>query len=134
VLDALRRLGASSVNLLLTRAEFASLELARSRAQLMRWLGLALAIAVLALLALIAASAALVLLWWERGGPLTLVALALLYALAALGLGRGLRRELQSAPPVLAETLAEFSRDRDAMLGRAAAGEADAPPAAGASQ
>lgn len=118
-LDAVRRLSASSLNLLLTRAQFASVELAQARAQLMRWFGLALAGAVLALLALMAVSALLVIVLWERAGAATLLALALLYALAGYLVVRRMQREVHDAPPLLAETLAELAKDRDAILGRA---------------
>jgi uncharacterized membrane protein YqjE len=125
-LDALRRLSASSLNLLLTRAQFASLELAQSRVQLMRWLGLALMVAVAALLAMMAASALLVILLWESAGPLTLAALAFAYAAVGVIVWRRLQRELREAPPLLAETLAELAQDRDAFLGRAT--DADSSP------
>ncbi len=115
-LDALRRLSTASVGLLLTRAEFASLELAQSRAQLMRWLGMALAVAVLALLGLMAASALLVGLLWSRWGWGTLLLLALAYALGALWLARRLQREVAGAPPLLAQTLQELARDKEALL------------------
>lgn len=111
--------------MLLTRAQFASLELAQSRAQLMRWLGLALMVAVAALLAMMAASALLVILLWESAGPLTLAALAFAYAAVGVIVWRRLQRELREAPPLLAETLAELAQDRDAFLGRAAG--ADSP-------
>lgn len=124
-LDAVRRLSASSLNLLLTRAQFASVELAQSRAQIMRWVGLALIGAVLALLALMALSALLVIVFWEQGGPWTLLALALLYALAGYLVVRRMQREVHDAPPLLAETLAELAKDRDAILGRAE-GDAEA--------
>jgi len=117
-LAAVRRLSASSLNLLLTRAQSASIELAQARAQLLRWTGLALAAAGLALLALISASALLVIVLWERVGPLTLVALTLIYAVAGWLVARRLARELDAAPPLLAETLGEIARDRDAILGR----------------
>lgn len=119
-LDALRRLSASSLNLLFTRAQFASLELAQSRAQLMRWLGLALMVAVAALLTMMSASALLVILLWESAGPLTLAALAFAYAAIGVIVWRRLQRELRDAPPLLAQTLAELAQDRDALLGRAA--------------
>ncbi len=118
-LDAVRRLSASSLNLLLTRAQFASVELAQARAQIMRWVGLALAGAVLALLALMALSALLVVVFWEQGGPWTLLALGLLYALAGYLVVRRMQHEVHEAPPLLADTLAELARDRDAIVGRA---------------
>lgn len=119
-LDALRRLSASSLNLLLTRAQFASVELAQSRAQLMRWLGLALMVAVAALLALLAFSALLVILLWERAGPLTLAVLVFVYAACGFIVWQRLQRELRDAPPLLSDTLAELALDRDAFLSRAA--------------
>lgn len=119
-LDSLRRLSASSLNLLLTRAQFASVELAQARTQLMRWLGLALIGAVLALLALMSLSALLVIALWEQAGALTLLLLALLYAAVCVAVVRRLQRETHEAPPLLAETLAELAKDRDAILGRSA--------------
>jgi len=130
-LEAVRRLSASSLNLLLTRAQFASVELAQSRAQLMRWLGLALVGAMLALLALMAGSAVLVIVLWERAGPLTLLGLTVVYAAVAYAVVRRLQQEMHEAPPLLAETLAEFIKDRDALVGRSASdGEAPSSGAA----
>ncbi|MGE5337837.1 MAG: phage holin family protein [Gemmatimonadota bacterium] len=119
-LDAARRLSASTVNLLLTRAQFASVELAQSRAQLMRWVGLALIGAVLALLALMALSAFLLIVFWDAAGPWSLLVLTVLYAVVGFLVVRRLQRELHYAPPLLSETLAELAQDRDAILGRAA--------------
>ncbi len=79
-LNALRRIGARSANLFLSRAEFAALELAQARGQLMRWLALALAAAVVLQLALVAGAAALTVLLWDRFGPFTLIALFLAFA------------------------------------------------------
>lgn len=129
-LDAVRRLSAASLNLLLTRAQFASVELAQSRAQLMRWLGFALIAAVFALLALIAASALAVIVLWERAGALTLLVLALLYAAVGVAVVRRLQRETREAPPLLAETLGELAKDRDAILGGSAADDEAASPGA----
>jgi uncharacterized membrane protein YqjE len=122
-LDALRRLSASSLALLLSRAEFASLELAQARAQLAGWFGLALAAAVLALLALMAASALLVVVLWSTLAWITLLLLAVAYAIGAVLVLRHLQREIRAAPPLLAQTLEELSKDRDALLGRQAAEE-----------
>ena len=127
-LDAVRRLSASSLNLFLTRAQFAAVELAQARAQIMRWLGLALAGTVLGLMALIAVSALAVILLWDRAGAATLFVLALVYAIGAYALVRIVQRELREAPPLLADTLAELGKDRDALLGRGT----EEPPATGA--
>jgi uncharacterized membrane protein YqjE len=115
-LASVRRLSTVAASLLLSRAEFASLELAQTRAQLIRWLLLASLGAVSTLLALIAASALLTVALWPRYGWITLAVLAALYAIGAAWLFRRLSAEMAAAPPVLSETLRELSNDRDALL------------------
>jgi uncharacterized membrane protein YqjE len=104
------------VNLLLSRAEFASLELAQTRAQLIRWVVLALFAMVLVLLALIAGSALLTLALWPSYGWITLAVLFALYVLGAALAFRKLTTEMSAAPPVLSATLRELSNDRDAFF------------------
>lgn len=111
----MRRLSAASLALLLSRAEFASVELAQARAQLVRWFMLTLAGALLALLAVLAASAWLVIALWERAGWVTLAALAAAFAAAAAWVLLRLQREIRDAPPLLAQTLQELAKDRDAL-------------------
>ena len=115
-LDALRRLSAGVVNLLLSRAEFASLELAQTRSQLIRWVVLALCAMVLLLVALIVGSALLTLALWPRYGWITLAVLFALYVLGAALVFRKLTAEMSAAPPVLSATLRELSNDRDALF------------------
>lgn len=124
-LDAVRRLSAASLALLLSRAEFASVELAQARAQLMRWFMLALAGALLALLAVVAASAWLVVALWERAGWVTLAMLAAAFAAAGWGVLQRLQREIRAAPPLLEQTLQELAKDRDAL---ARSGASDGEP------
>lgn len=126
-LQAIRRLSASALDLLLTRAQFASVELAQARAQVMRWISLALIGAILALLAVMCGSAALVILLWESYGALTLLVLAVAYAMAAYAAIRRLQHELSDAAPLLSDTLAELALDRDAILGRGAGADASSP-------
>ncbi len=115
-LDAVRRLSAATVSLLLSRAEFASLELAQSRTQLIRWVVLALFAMVLVLLALITGSVLLTLVLWPRYGWATLAVLFAIYVIGAWWVFRSLTAEVSAAPPVLSETLRELSNDRDAFL------------------
>jgi uncharacterized membrane protein YqjE len=117
--DALRRLSAASVNLLLSRAEFASVELAQARAQLMRWLLLALGVLLFALLGLLAATALFVALLWPVLGWVALLLPALAYLFGAVLVFRHLQREIASAPPLLSDTLQELAKDRDAFRGQA---------------
>lgn len=121
----MRRLSAASLALLLSRAEFASVELAQARAQLLRWFMLALVGALLALLAVVAASAWLVVALWDRAGGVTLAALVVAFGAAAWWVLVRLQREVRDAPPLLAQTLQELAKDRDAL---ARSGTADDQP------
>lgn len=115
-MDALLRLLRSALGLALTRAEFASVELSLARAQLMRWLLLALAAAVLGMLGLIALSALIVLVFWDRYGWVPVGLLAILYVGAAGWLLLRVLEEVAVAPPLLEQTFAELARDREAVL------------------
>ncbi len=119
-IDALRRLSAASVNLLLSRAEFASVELAQARAQLMHWLLLALGVLLLALLGLLAATALFVALLWPVLGWVSLLLPAIAYLLGAVLVFQRLQREIEGAPPLLSDTLQELAKDRDAFRGQVA--------------
>ncbi len=118
-LDAVRRLSAATVNLLLSRAEFASLELAQARAQILRWFTMALLTMVLLLLTLIVGSALLTVVLWPQLGWVTLAILLAVYGVGALLVLRRLMGEVAAAPPVLSQTLQELSNDRDIFVARA---------------
>jgi uncharacterized membrane protein YqjE len=124
---SVRRLASAAVALMVARAEFASLELAQTREQLLRWVVLALFGAVFALLALIAGSALLTVVLWPRWGWITLAVLTAAYALGALWLLRSLSKEVAAAPPVLSQTLRELSADRDALRAAARGDDGDGP-------
>ncbi len=118
-LDAVRRLSAATVNLLLSRAEFASLELAQTRAQILRWFTLSLLVMVLFLLTLIIGSALLTVALWPQLGWITLAILLAVYTLGAVLVLLKLMGEVAAAPPVLSQTLQELSNDRDVFVVRA---------------
>jgi uncharacterized membrane protein YqjE len=118
MIAALRRAAHSALALLVTRAEFASVELSLAREQAMRWLLMALTASVLAMLGLIALSAALVVALWDRFGWYAVAALALLYCASAAVLVARLLYEVAHAPPLLAQTFAELAQDRAALQGR----------------
>ena len=115
-MDVMRRLSATTVDLLLSRAEFASLELAQTRARFIRWIALTLFAMLLLLLALIAGSTLLAVTLWPRYGWITLAILFAVYALAAWWVFRVLAGEISAAPPVLSETLRALSDDRAALF------------------
>lgn len=121
-LQSLRRVSTAALNLLLSRAEFASLELAEARVQLLRWFLRGLLAMLLVVFAVATATALLVALLWPHVGPWSLLGFAVLYAGIALGLLGGLRREIDAAPPPLAETLRQLAEDRRAIFGVAGEG------------
>ncbi len=127
-LGALRRLPAAFMGLLLSRAEFASVELAQARAQWLRWMGLTLAVALFTLLAFVAASATAVLALWNLLGWITPLILTGVYAAVAWAVLHRLQREVGQAPPLLAQTLQEIAQDCDALMGREKNASAEAPP------
>jgi uncharacterized membrane protein YqjE len=118
-LDALRRLSAASANLLLARAEFATLELAQARDQILRWFVRAMLALALAVLTLIGASALFVVLLWPVLDWVALLLVVVAYAIAAVVVALRLRQDIGAAPPPLAETLRQLAQDRDAFNGRA---------------
>lgn len=121
-LQSLRRVSTAALNLLLSRAEFASLELAEARVQLLRWFLRGLLAMLLVVFAVATATALFVALLWPHIGPWSLLGFAVLYAGIALGLLGGLKREIDAAPPPLAETLRQLAEDRRAIFGGAGEG------------
>lgn len=113
-----RVLLAQVVALFATRGELAALELADARDRMLRWLALGLVAAVLLLGALMTLSLWLAAVFWDgpRGWVLGLLALA--YAVGGAVTFRIVRREVASAPALLAQTRAELEKDRDALHGR----------------
>jgi uncharacterized membrane protein YqjE len=123
---AMRRAARAASSLLLARAEFAAVELTQTGAEALHWLLWALAATALLALTLIAATATIVLALWDRLGWLSLGFLTLAYAGLTGYLIVRLRRELHRGRPLLAQTLAELSKDREALFGHSA----DAGPGA----
>jgi uncharacterized membrane protein YqjE len=115
----------SALSLLLTRAEFASVELSIARAQVMRWLLLGLGASVLAMLGLVALSAMVTVVLWDRLGWVSLGLLAAVYCLAAVLLVLRIANEVANAPPLLSETFVELAKDREAVFGFTAKSEDD---------
>jgi uncharacterized membrane protein YqjE len=114
---ALRRAAKAGSSLLLSRAEFAAVELTQTGADALRWLIWALATTALLVLTLIVATVAIVLALWDRVGWWSLGILTLAYATATGYLMVRLRRELRNRRPLFAQTLAELSKDREALFG-----------------
>jgi uncharacterized membrane protein YqjE len=120
------RAARAASSLFLSRAEFASVELTQTGVDALRWLVWALVATALMVLTLIAATAAIVLALWDRLQWFSLGLLTLGYAIVTAYLIVRLRRALQARRPLLAQTLAELSKDRDALFGREADGGREA--------
>lgn len=125
---ALRRAARAAASLLLARAQFAAVELTETGADALRWLLWALCATALLALTLISATVAIVLAVWDRLGWYALGLLTLAYAAATLFLVIRLWRALNARPPLLAQTLAELSKDRAALFGAEADTEPEAKP------
>jgi len=114
----IRRVARAASSLLLTRAEFAAVELTQTVDDALRWLVWALAATALMALTLIAVTATIVLALWDWFGWLSLAYLTLAYAIVTGYLVVRLWRYVHGRRPFLAQTLAELSKDRAALLGR----------------
>jgi uncharacterized membrane protein YqjE len=114
-MQAWRRAGQSLLALVLARAEFASVELTLAAQSALRWLLVALATCVIAMLALIALSAAVVVALWDHFGWYPLGVLALLYCGSTALLAAWLLRSVAAARPLLSDTFAELAKDGAAI-------------------
>lgn len=115
--SALRKVGTSLGAIAATRLELASTELSLARIQFFRLLVFGLAAAMFGLVALIAASLLVAVIFWETHRIEAMVALVVVYTLVALVLALRLKRELREAPPMFAATLAELRLDAEALHG-----------------
>jgi len=116
----LRELPAQIAAMLATRGEIAALELADARDRLVRSLALGAIAAVLMLAALMTLSLWVAAIFWDGPRVLALGLLTLAYGVAGVWLVLAVRRDFASAPPLLAQTLAELQKDRDALARRTA--------------
>jgi len=114
----MHRAAKAAASLLLARAEFAAVELTQAGADALRWALWALGATALFVMTLSVATAAIVVGLWDHLGWHALWVLATGYAFATGYLVYRLRRALRARAPLLAQTLAEFAKDREALFGR----------------
>jgi len=112
------RAAKAAASLLLARAEFAAVELTQSGADALRWFLWALVAMAMLALTLVTATLAIAVVLWDRFGWVPLALLALSYAAATAYLAFRLDRALRASRPLMAQTLAELSKDREALFGR----------------
>lgn len=112
LLSSIRGLADGFVGSVHDRLELVSLELQEEKHRLIRtaiWLG---ALLVLGLLALVFASVALLVVFWETARVAVAVSLAGAFILATVGTALGFKAYLARQPKPFAGTLAELQEDR----------------------
>jgi uncharacterized membrane protein YqjE len=109
---ALAQLGASLLALLRTRLELAALEFDEVRGRTVNRLVLTLVALSFCAFTVLAASALVVVWFWDTHRIAALVGVTVFFLLVALAALWRLRAHQQASPPPFAATLAELERDR----------------------
>jgi uncharacterized membrane protein YqjE len=108
---------ASLVDIGQTRLLLASTELEEERLRLVELLLWAVGALFFLGVGLVLAALLLVLVFWDGPRVLVLALVTVAFLALAAGMTVALRRKARAKPPLLAATLAELRRDRDALLG-----------------
>jgi uncharacterized membrane protein YqjE len=108
-----RRLADSTTKLIQHRLELLSLDLHEQKVRLVDILFRLAAMIVLGILALVTATATIVVFLWDWSPRLTLLGLTLLYGGLALTLGLGVRRQLREEPRPFHDSIEQFKKDRE---------------------
>jgi uncharacterized membrane protein YqjE len=112
---SLRRMLDAALALVQNRFEVFTVELQEEKIRLVDLLLRAVVVVVLAFMTLIAATALVVVWFWDSSPVAALAIVTLLYGLTAAGVGYSLKQRLQKGPPPFAGTLAEFKKDRECL-------------------
>jgi uncharacterized membrane protein YqjE len=112
---ALRRLLDSGLALAQNRLQLLGVELQEEKVRLFGLLLSAAAVVVLGFMALIAATALVVVWLWNTSPVAVLAIITVVYGGAATGIAYNLKQRLQRGPPPFAGTLAEFKKDRECL-------------------
>lgn len=110
---SLRRMFESAVSLAQRRLELVALEAQEEKVRLLDLLIRAAVVVVLGWMALLTATATLVVAFWDTHPVLVLGSVTLLYGGMAAVLALGLRRRLREGPRPFAGTIEEFRKDRE---------------------
>lgn len=113
LLDSLRRLLDSVLGLIQRRLEVIALDLQAEKTRVLDLLVRAAAVIVLGLLALVAATATIVVALWDTSPVLVLAVVTVLYGAGATMLAWGIKRRLREGPKPFADTIEEFRKDRE---------------------
>lgn len=115
LMDSLRTLASSSVSMLQTRLELASVELSEEKNRLLRMALLALVGLVFFGLSLFALTGLVVLLFWDNYRVQALGALIVIYLAIAAACMLAARNILRNSPALFEATLAEIDKDRESL-------------------
>ena len=113
ILNSLRRLAQTGVAVVQNRVALLSVELEEQKVRVVRLLVLAGVAIFLGNTALLAFSAALVILVGDQARVPVLVGLGVIYGGGAIWAMMALRKELRSAPPPFEETMSELKKDSE---------------------
>lgn len=111
--------------LVLTRLEFAALELSQRGAEALRWLLWALVAMIGGMLTLFTLTATIALALWQRIGWYSVPVLCAGYAALTAFIVYRLWRALRRSPALLHETMAELAKDRESFFSAAESAAAD---------
>ena len=117
LLGAARAVLAGLVEIGQTRLQLASTELEEERLRLVELLLFAVAALFFVGIGLVLATLLLVLLFWDGPRVLVMALATLAYLALGAGLAAACRHKARTKPPLLAATLAELQRDREALIG-----------------
>ncbi|HUJ09199.1 MAG TPA: phage holin family protein [Verrucomicrobiae bacterium] len=115
LMASLRRLLDSALALVQNRLQLLGIELEEERVRLFDLVLRVVGVAVFSFLALIAATALVVVWLWETSPVAVLIVITLLYAGLAVWIGYSLKQRLHHGPPPFAGTLAEFKKDCECL-------------------
>jgi uncharacterized membrane protein YqjE len=109
--DAVRRIGATVLDMLQTRLELAAVEIEEESRRLLGYFVLALLALILFGVAMLLVSLAIILVFWDGYRIEAAVTLAALFGIAAGLIGMKLRADFSSRPRLLAATVGELNKD-----------------------
>lgn len=109
--DAVRRIGATLLDMLQTRLELASVEIEEESRRLLGYFVLALLSLILFGLAMLLVSLAIILVFWDSYRLEAAIGLAALFGVASGLIGLKLRADFSSRPRFLAATVGELNKD-----------------------
>jgi uncharacterized membrane protein YqjE len=118
VLTSLRRLGATVVALLHTRAELIAREFERERVRVTRLLILGVAALFFFALGTITLTIFVIVLFWDSHRLIAIGFLTLLYFAIAAGVGIFAKREVARSAKPFSSTVAQLKHDRDVLRHR----------------